>query len=424
MKNLTGIAFCATLLVISWPVRAQKRQGPNDIQLSEFRQAMVDLGAYLDAHKGTDLQRKFAVLPDSAFEKWYPIVPNPRAFQSAVAALREHDAAAAPRQQPPVQATMAPMAVTPACPANSIIDIASGAACTPAYPDPSNAAWQSMINGLIGINAFSSTHYGDVSSQQCGLTVEVNLEQAHVTLEALDNIGAAGCNSIPNLPVAEDGRAACFAVAAATATAAAASAGLYTTCLEQDNLVNSAEINANFLNTVTIYNNLKGADTLVNNFFSSTDSSVNNINTQVTNDFTSIGGQVTNIQTSVTNASNQVSTDYQTVDASVTNLNNQVTGDFNAFTTHLTNVNNHVASEFAALDAHLVALINQLASQIGQGTALVGADARQLMKLQLTPDGKKVLNPAILTCTGTNCPDVLAACAAAGCSWNNVGPLP
>jgi hypothetical protein len=71
-----------------------------------------------------------------------------------------------------------------------------------------------------------------------------------------------------------------------------------------------------------------------------------------------------------------------------------------------------------------VSLINQLVNQIGQGTARLGADAKQLMKLQLTPEGIKVLNPAILTCTGTNCPNVLAACPAAGCSWNNVGPLP
>jgi hypothetical protein len=54
----------------------------------------------------------------------------------------------------------------------------------------------------------------------------------------------------------------------------------------------------------------------------------------------------------------------------------------------------------------------------------LNAELRQIMKLQMTPDGQQRLNPAILTCTGTNCPNVLANCPAAGCSWNNVGPLP
>ena len=67
---------------------------------------------------------------------------------------------------------------------------------------------------------------------------------------------------------------------------------------------------------------------------------------------------------------------------------------------------------------------NALTTQISQGTALLQAYLKQIMKLELTPDGQKVIVPAILTCTGTNCPNVLAKCPKAGCSWNNVGPLP
>jgi len=98
--------------------------------------------------------------------------------------------------------------------------------------------------------------------------------------------------------------------------------------------------------------------------------------------------------------------------------------DVAAVDTHLTNVDNHIAEEFTALDTHLVVLFNQLSNQIAEGTALLNAGLQQVMKLELTPEGRRTIVPAILTCSGTNCPKVLLNCAAAGCSWNNVGPLP
>jgi hypothetical protein len=101
-----------------------------------------------------------------------------------------------------------------------------------------------------------------------------------------------------------------------------------------------------------------------------------------------------------------------------------VHGDIGALDTHLTNVNNQITGEFTALDAHLVALFTQLTGQISEATKLLDADLKQVMKLELTPEGLRKIVPAILTCTGANCPNVLASCPAAGCSWNNVGPLP
>jgi hypothetical protein len=116
--------------------------------------------------------------------------------------------------------------------------------------------------------------------------------------------------------------------------------------------------------------------------------------------------------------------DVGALDLHLTNVNDQITGEFTALNTHLTNVDNHIAVEFGTLDAHLVALFTQLTGQISEATALLGADLKQVMKLELTPEGQRKIVPAILTCTGANCPNVLASCPAAGCSWNNVGPLP
>jgi len=116
--------------------------------------------------------------------------------------------------------------------------------------------------------------------------------------------------------------------------------------------------------------------------------------------------------------------DVGALDTHLTNVNNQITNEFTALDTHVTNVDNHIANEFTALDNHLVTLFTQLTGQITETTKLLNADLRQVMKLELTPEGLRKIVPEILTCTGTNCPNVLANCPAAGCSWNNVGPLP
>ena len=94
--------------------------------------------------------------------------------------------------------------------------------------------------------------------------------------------------------------------------------------------------------------------------------------------------------------------------------------------THLTNVDNHIATEFTTLDTHIVNLFATLGNQLAASTALLTADLKQVMKLELTPEGLRKIVPAILTCDGTNCPDVLTHCTGTGgsCSWNNVGPLP
>jgi len=112
------------------------------------------------------------------------------------------------------------------------------------------------------------------------------------------------------------------------------------------------------------------------------------------------------------------------LDTHLTNVNNQITSEFSALDTHVTNVDNHIAAEFTALDAHLVALVSQLSNQITGATDLLSAELKQVMKLELTPEGQRQIVPAILTCTGANCPNVLTMCPSAGCFWNNVGPLP
>jgi len=150
-------------------------------------------------------------------------------------------------------------------------------------------------------------------------------------------------------------------------------------------------------------------------------SDVNGYALTINNACTVHGGLVSGAQTEAA-FHNTVTTYHAVLD-----LNNDLVSlgsKLDAIDAHLTGVDNHVAAELAALDAHLVALVNQLSNQMSQTTALLDAHLKQVMKLQLTPDGQKSINPAILTCNGPNCPDVLASCPAAGCYWNKVGPLP
>jgi hypothetical protein len=367
MKRLWMLLAATTLMVGPICAQAQPAQTRNDMTTPEFREVLMDLGSYLDAHKGTDLHRQFEALPEDSLRQLMSAIPNLRRFQTAVTALKEHDAARGaqskmPRPEGANATSIVPLAAFPACTPNTIIDNSPGAQCTPAYPDPNNGGWQAMVNPLITFGAFSPSTFASVSSQACGLTVETNLQQVTVALQGAIESLTPICSTIP--PVIN---IACWAPAAAIAVAGSVSAGLFSDCIEQDGLVNAAEIDAGFHNTVTIFNDLN--------------TSVAGLNTHLTN----------------------------------------VDSDIN---THLTNVDNHVAAEFVALDAHLVALFTQLTNQITQSTALSDAQLKQVMKLLLTPDGRKQINPAILTCTGTNCPNVLAACPAAGCSWNDAGPLP
>ena len=421
-QRLCLIAGAAAMALTSWHARAQSAPHPREMQIPEFRQVLSDAAAYLDAHAGTDLQKRFAAVPDSAIERWYSAVPNPREFQRAVAALKQQDAAAARDSSLATNASLAPLAVSPTCgPPNTIIDNSPGAACTPAYPDPSVQSWKNMVTSLYNFGALpSNVSFAQLSPMHCNLTAEANLQLVNLIFQGLTNVTSLVCQAIPT-----PGDAICFLAAVDSVSIANQAAnGLWTSCAEQDGLVNAAELDAGFRNTITIYNSLKGLTSDVSNGFLSLNSYLSNLTTLVNNDYTSILGNLTTVSSQITNLTNATHGDFTSLNNHVTTVTNTINGGFTTLDAQLTNVDNQIASEASALDAHMAALFNQLAGQVGQGTALLNADLIQAMKLEMTPNGQRIINPAILTCTGTNCPNVLAACAAAGCSWNNVGPLP
>ncbi len=131
----------------------------------------------------------------------------------------------------------------------------------------------------------------------------------------------------------------------------------------------------------------------------------------------------------VQGTANTIDSHLTTVDGHLTTVNNQITTEFTALDTHVTNVDNHVANEFTTLSGLVTALVGNLSAQVTASTNKLVDGQKQIMKLELTPDGQRQIVPAILSCNGapsgpTTCPDVLLVCSAGKCSWNNAGPLP
>ena len=378
---LTGLVFIG-------PGQASAQQSTNPMTVEEYRQVLVELGAYVDARKNTNLRQQFETMPDEVAQQILLSTPDPRRLQAAVNALRQDGATAHARSSQAgfrmrAQAPIQPEAAFPSCPPNTIIDTSPGASCTPAYPDPNNTDWQQVVNPIINDGAFSPTDYPSVSSQACSLTKESHYVDIVEPLNGTVTVAAIACGALP--PIAMN---VCFGVVAGLGVAGAVFQGFLGDCTEQDGNVNAAEIDAGFHNTVTIYNALGQAAQGINTVQTDISSLTTNLNT----DFTSLG--------------TTLNTDFTTVN---NNLNAAAT---------------EIGVEIATLNSNLSALLNQLSTQLTNSTALENADLRQVMKLELEPEGMRAIVPAILTCTGTSCPNVLAKCPAAGCSWSNVGPLP
>lgn len=448
MKRLLLTLSATALLVAPFRAQGQSAQTSNDITIPEFRQALIDLTTYLDAHKGTDLRRQMEAAPTDILEKLYPAVPNPRRFQSAVTTLKQHDAEPAGlplTSTANLKSPEKPLVVAPACgPPDSIIDDSAGAQCTPAYPDPTNGSWQALVNSLITVGAFSGASgappfqqstYDTVSPQGCGLGTETGLSVAASTLQGTVLAATAICGIL--IPPAQQ---ICWAVDAAFSLADATSFGLYQDCVEQDGQVNSAKIDAAFHNTVTIYDALGGLGnnitTVINNL-STVSSNLTTIGTNVSNTETNVNTLTSNLNTLGTTLTTQIGTVDTDVDARITNLANSLTTTGNALSLQLTNTDSDIdtrignlSTAITNLNNNLNTLVAALGSQIGSQGNLLDALLRQIMKLQLTPQGQEVIDPPILTCTGAPagspgaCPNVLALCPNGKCSWNNVGPLP
>ncbi len=135
-----------------------------------------------------------------------------------------------------------------------------------------------------------------------------------------------------------------------------------------------------------------------------------------------INDEIGTLQTGVSN----ITTNTSNVGAQLTTIGNQISNvgaQVAAVDTHITAVDAHITAVFNALTAQLI-ILQASVDLANQRLLKTIAGQAQIMKLDLTPEGSRILLNSILTCTGSNCPNVLANCPGGICSWNSVGPLP
>lgn len=90
--NRLVTAACVTLLLAAACNAQEVSQTRNStMSVQDFHQVLVDLGTYLDAHRGTHLAEQFAAIPDKSLETILPAVADPVGLQRAVSALKESD---------------------------------------------------------------------------------------------------------------------------------------------------------------------------------------------------------------------------------------------------------------------------------------------------------------------------------------------
>jgi hypothetical protein len=87
--------------------------------------------------------------------------------------------------------------------------------------------------------------------------------------------------------------------------------------------------------------------------------------------------------------------------------------------TAITNATNILSTALAAHDTAIKALLAKLQATVDNNTQqlkVTQALNQQVIRLLLTPEGRRSVNPAVMTCTGDNCPKVLN-CPGDECSF-------
>jgi hypothetical protein len=266
MKNL-GILLLGCALLVS-PSMAQTEN--NNISLSEFRQALVDLMGMANTPQGLDLAMQLPTLPDSALAVFYSRIPNPKQFQTAVATMKAKRAGRlgsigrGGRGLALAAASIPRRAQTNLSPALSLSSPASGIASTqvpdftpqdPQYPSGSN--WQNMAYTLNAVNLIPD---GDASMLRCDINNEAGLSIIVSVFNGINDAAQAICNAIgdPGFAgffFAEEfpAQEICFAAALVVTTFTVATGGYYADCGAQDKFIDGAETGAAYANINAAY---------------------------------------------------------------------------------------------------------------------------------------------------------------------------
>jgi hypothetical protein len=270
MKNLLSLVFGSALLVS--PSFAQTNR---DVSLSEFRQSMYDsIVMLVDGPQGTTFAAQFQKIPDETLAKWYKGVPDGRRFQQAVSILKARAEAGALPLQPrrygsqPMAlhsrlATAAPETYSPmASPFASGIGSVTAPVFTLYTPNyPSGGNWNNLISTLSGAGALSSSDPNVQYNQRCYQDTKVLFSVLTSTFSGIKDAADSACEIVPDILVVILGEGAtiplkeiCFAICMIFNVLNSATDGLSGDCDEQDGLIQGAEIEATYNNSIALYN--------------------------------------------------------------------------------------------------------------------------------------------------------------------------
>ncbi|MGA2267074.1 MAG: hypothetical protein ABSH44_01270 [Bryobacteraceae bacterium] len=246
-------------------------QTGHDISLAEFRQTLSDFMTAGDVYRGTNYAPALASVPDETLAKWYTAVPDGRRFQTAVNKIKAsvEGMRQAPVQRRPASQAMAgypaPRNVTAMAQASQSSPFATGISSYVA-PDfslfpasyPSGPDWSNMVSSLQTLGYMAS---GDPSSEPCLPDGESALSQATSVMKAIEDFADQICEAIPDpcvvivgegtkIPVKEI----CYAINLILVAFNWAFDALYNDCVDQDNEIIQADIDATWHNTIQLNN--------------------------------------------------------------------------------------------------------------------------------------------------------------------------
>jgi hypothetical protein len=244
-------------------------QTGRDISIPEFRQTLSDFMTAADAYRGTNYAPLLASVPDDTLARWYQAVPDGRAFQRAMYTLKARFEG---RRQAPVPRMGASPSIAgyPALRNNSarvqasmspLANITPGPApdytwYPPSYP--SGTDWSNMVSSLQTLGYMAS---GDPSSEPCLPDGESSLSLATSIMKAIEAFADQICEAIPDELVVVLGegvepplKEVCYAINLVLVAFNWAFDSLYEECVDQDNEIIQADIDAMYHNSIQLNN--------------------------------------------------------------------------------------------------------------------------------------------------------------------------
>jgi hypothetical protein len=225
-----------------------------------------------------------------------------------------------------------------------------------------------------------------LDDERCDANFEAGVAIAAATFAFANIIAENVCEALPELADIP-----CWIAQGVLQGAAEANNTVAAQCAIVDGAVDASEIEAGYENTVAIYKNLDAHHLALR-----------------AHD-TDVKAAITNVTNTLTVALTKHDTDIKTA----------VAGAVNTLVLALTKHDADIKSVVATHDAAIKSLLAVLKSGVDNNTQQLKVAQTlnaQVIRLLLTPEGRREVNPAVLTCTGDNCPKVLD-CPGAECSF-------